>query len=1079
MPRQNITVLFTDMVDSTVVSMRVPPEEADELRRQHFSLLRGAVAATGGVEVKNLGDGLMAAFSSASAALSCAVQMQQAIEIDNRARPWSVGLRVGLSGGEASFEDGDYFGDPVVEAARVCAKCQSGEILVTEVVRLMAGRHGAYTFASRGEMSLKGLAYEVVVLEVGWVPERGATSVELPQRIAALPASGFVGRAAELTVIEDLRAQVASAGGCHVLAVVGEPGQGKSTLAAAAARRAFELGDVVLFGRADEHLGTPFRLFAEAFGHFVRHASDAHIQSIIAPTASDLARLVPHIHSRLASVQPSAAVDTDSERFLMFAAVVATLSELSRAQPVVLVFDDVQWADLASLRLMTHVATAAAPMRVLVIATCRDEELPASHPLVEAFATLRRHDAVTRIDLDGLSRNEVELLIGAIGSDVDERTAEEIHRDTDGNAFFVTELLRHFSDSPAGSSQGETPRSVQEVISTRVGRLGEDDERVLRHASVIGSEFDLETLATVMSLPDAPLIDALERAVVVGLVREISDTPGRFRFQHALTQRTIYDGLGATRRASLHRQVALALDAAPVVERRRRAAELARHWSHTGRVSDLGLAVEYARQAAEDALTGLAPDIAFAFFSEAIGLRVRVGEPDPELDLDLLIGLGIAQRKTGSPVFRQTLLEASRTALAMGDTPRLLTAAFNNSRGWSSAIGAIDVERVEVLEHALMHLPEPTADRGLVLAALCKEFSWGTSLERRQGLAAEAAAIAQECADDAVAVRILNDLALPLSVPHMLETSLERTAMSLQRAQRLGDPVLLFFAFMWRAQTLHMAGDIEGCNELFTKLEDLVERLGEPTLQWSQMHNNAIQAMIIGDIAGADAISVAALQFGLDNGEPDAMSYFGVQQMLICLQRGNLGDLAPLIEETLQFMPELGPAANAALMLSHLEAGRDALAASMLAATAASGFDYGIDNSWLVITVDHAEVAVELQMLEQAAGLYETLEPFSSQVACTGLTSQGPVSHYLGGLAMLGGRLDEADRWFGEADAYARRSGDNFSGARTALWWGRVAAARREQEAARGRFALARLAASDHGYERVAQRAAEALAALR
>jgi len=1077
MPRQNITILFTDMVDSTVVSMRVPPEEADELRRQHFSLLRGAVDATGGVEVKNLGDGLMVAFSSASAALSCAVRMQQVIDVDNRARPWSVGLRVGLSGGEVSFEDGDYFGDPVVEAARVCATARSGQILATEVVRLMAGRHGGHTYTSLGEMSLKGLAYEVVVLEVGWVPERGATSVELPQRIAMLPAIGFVGRVAELGLIEDRRSQVSSAGGCHVVAVMGEPGQGKTTLAAAAARHAFELGDVVLFGRADEHLSTPFRLFGEAFGYFFRHASDDQIESIIAPTAADLVRLVPDIPSRLASMPRSTAVDSDSERFLMFAAVVATLSEMSQAQPVVLVFDDVQWADVASLRLMTHIATAAAPMRVLVIATCRNDELPASHPLVETFSTLRRHDAVTRVDLDGLSRDDVERLIGELGSNVDQRTAEEILHDTDGNAFFVTELLRHFSDSGADSLRASAPRSVQEAISTRVGRLGEDDERVLRHASVIGSEFDLATLATVMSLPEAPLIDALERAVGVGLVREVSDAPGCFRFQHALTQRTIYDGLGATRRASLHRQVALALEAAPPSERHQQAAELARHWSLTGRVADLGPAVKYSRQAAEEALAGLAPDVSLALFKDAMAMRVRVVEPDAELDLDLLIGLGIAQRKTGSPEFRLTLLDASHTALAMGDTDRLLTAAINNSRGWSSAIGAIDVERVEVLERALPLLPEPDANRGLVLAALCKELSWGTTLERRQALAAEAAAIAQDCADDASAVRILNDLALPLSTPHTLETSLARTAMSLQRAERLGDPVLLFFASMWRAQALHMAGDVEGHSELIAKREELVERLGEPTLRWSKMHNNAVQSMIIGDVDGADAISAAALEFGLAHGEPDAMTYFGVQQMAICLQRGTMGELTPLIEDTLQAMPELGPAGHAALMLSHLEGGRDDLAASMLATSAASGFDYGIDNSWLVITVDHAEVAVELAMVEHAPQLSEMLEPFSSTVACTGLTSQGPVCHFLGGLAMLLGHLDEADRWFEEADAFARRAGDKFSAARTALWRGRVAA-RSDPELARGRFALARLIATDHGYEKVAQRAAEALAAL-
>ena len=126
---ESATILFTDVVGSTELSQRLSPEAADEVRRGHFSILRQAVAEAGGTEVKNLGDGLMVVFASASAAMACAVAMQQGVERDNRAREHSVGLRVGLSGGEVTREDDDYFGDPVIEAARLCATCESGQIL--------------------------------------------------------------------------------------------------------------------------------------------------------------------------------------------------------------------------------------------------------------------------------------------------------------------------------------------------------------------------------------------------------------------------------------------------------------------------------------------------------------------------------------------------------------------------------------------------------------------------------------------------------------------------------------------------------------------------------------------------------------------------------------------------------------------------------------------------------------------------------------------------------------------------------------------------------------------------------------
>ena len=120
MTTQNVAVLFTDVVGSTELSQSVSAESADDVRRRIFATMRQAIAETGGAEVKNLGDGLMVVFHSASDALSCAVAMQQGADRDNRDHPHRVEIRVGLSGGEVTHEEDDYFGDPVVEAARLC-----------------------------------------------------------------------------------------------------------------------------------------------------------------------------------------------------------------------------------------------------------------------------------------------------------------------------------------------------------------------------------------------------------------------------------------------------------------------------------------------------------------------------------------------------------------------------------------------------------------------------------------------------------------------------------------------------------------------------------------------------------------------------------------------------------------------------------------------------------------------------------------------------------------------------------------------------------------------------------------------
>jgi len=150
---ENVAILFTDIVGSTELSQRPSQEATDEVRRSHFAILRRAVTEADGTEVKNLGDGLMVVFGPTSAALACAVAMQQGVEVNNRGQEH----RVGLSVGEVSRDDGDYFGDPVVEAARLCAACESGQIRATDVVRAMAGRRIRHHYRPVGELTLKGL----------------------------------------------------------------------------------------------------------------------------------------------------------------------------------------------------------------------------------------------------------------------------------------------------------------------------------------------------------------------------------------------------------------------------------------------------------------------------------------------------------------------------------------------------------------------------------------------------------------------------------------------------------------------------------------------------------------------------------------------------------------------------------------------------------------------------------------------------------------------------------------------------------------------------------------------------------
>src|ERR1700722_5106865 len=383
---ENITVLFTDLVGSTELVSSLTPDDGDEVRRRHFSTLRKAIVDTGGTELKNLGDGVMVVFTTASAALTCAVVMQEAIDLDHRDTEHTLGLQIGLSGGEVSRDTDDYFGDPVIEAARLCAKAEGGQILAADLVRAMAGRRVRLNFRPLGAMTLKGLPDPVTTVELLWEPLMRAepiSPVPLPRRLSVRPGLGeVVGRETDLASIADAVKRASTGEGREVLLVSGEAGLGKTTLMAEAARSAFDNGALVLFGRCEEDLASPYQLLAQALGHYVAYAPEDLLLAHVDANGSELARLVPDLAGRVLDLPPSKATDTDTERFLLFTAVVALLAAASEHRPLVLVLDDQQWADAGSLLLLRHVIASATSLPVLVLGSFRDDELSQSDGLL-------------------------------------------------------------------------------------------------------------------------------------------------------------------------------------------------------------------------------------------------------------------------------------------------------------------------------------------------------------------------------------------------------------------------------------------------------------------------------------------------------------------------------------------------------------------------------------------------------------------------------------------------------------------------------------------------------------------------
>jgi predicted ATPase len=390
--------VFTDLVGSTELLARLGEGAFDELRRAHFASLRDPIGRTGGEEVKTLG---------AAQAVECAVAMQQAVEQQARRVRSPLALRVGIALGDVSFEEGDVFGTPVVEAARLVASAGGGQILVTRVVRTVAGGRCGASFTDFESLDLKGLPDPVQVCRVEWEP-LPESPIPLPSLLTGV-GPGFVGRANELDRLKHMWTQAAS-GELRLALLPGEPRVGKTRLAVEFASRVHSDGATVLAGRCDEDLGVPYQPFVEALRHFIDHTSDQELAGRLGRYAGELSRLVPELAVRLPDLPPPVRADAETERFRLLDAVTAWLAAASADNPVLLILDSLQWAAKPTMLLLRHVVRSPHRARLMVVGTYRDTDLGHNHPLTETLADLRRDARVQWLALSGLDRAEAPQL---------------------------------------------------------------------------------------------------------------------------------------------------------------------------------------------------------------------------------------------------------------------------------------------------------------------------------------------------------------------------------------------------------------------------------------------------------------------------------------------------------------------------------------------------------------------------------------------------------------------------------------------------------------------------------------------
>jgi serine/threonine protein kinase/tetratricopeptide (TPR) repeat protein len=474
----------------------------------------------------------------------------------------------------------------------------------------------------------------------------GTGRIPLPPSLLATAAIDFVGRETELVQMQDAW-QRAKSGRHQLLLVAGEPGIGKSRLSLEFARRRGAEGSTVLLGYSDEENLVPYQPFVESLNWYVRHCAEADLRAQLAAIGggSELGPFLPELRSHITNLPSPPAGDPEGQRYRLFEAVASMLAIISQSRPMVLIFDDLHWADKPTLLLLRHVMRSSRTAYFTIVGTYRESELGRTHPLSEMLITLRREPAVTRLVLRGLDVAHMSSLVDSIvGANAPSQLPQMVMDSTDGNPLFATEMLQHLKETGSipkvGGMRGRTieiadlglSEGIKEVIGQRLSRLGEACNRVLSVAAVIGREFDVTLLEALADLSVNQLLDAIEEATRAQLVSESQEVSGRFEFVHALIRETLYNELSSPRRVRLHRSVADALERLTQNRPNPPLAALAYHFSQAASAGTADKAVDYATRAGDQAATGLAHEQAAYLFDVALN-SLEFGPTGPETEL--------------------------------------------------------------------------------------------------------------------------------------------------------------------------------------------------------------------------------------------------------------------------------------------------------------------------------------------------------------------------------------------------------------------------------------------------------------
>jgi class 3 adenylate cyclase len=847
-------------------------------------------------------------------------------------------------------------------------------------------------------------------------------------------ASGvFVGREAEL---EALRAGLdgALSGRGQVLLLVGEPGIGKTRTSEELATYARLRGAQVLWGRCYEGEGAPaYWPWMQIIRAYVHEHDPQALLSEMGTGAADIAEVVSEVRQRLPGLPTPPKLDPDQARFRLFDSISSFLRNASQQGPLVLVLDDLHWADKPSLLFLQFLARELEGARLLLLATYRDVEVGRQHPLEQTLAELARAERADRVLLRGLSEDDVARFLElSSGRTPVAPLVEAVYRETEGNPFFVHEVVRLLQSDgrlehpeQVASWSVEIPQGVRQVVGRRLDGLGDACNRVLTVASVMGREFELRVLARAAELPEDETIELLEEAEAARIVAPVEGAPGSFRFSHALVRETLYDEVRTTRRVRLHRRIAEVLEERHAGRLEPHLAELAYHYCEAASGGDVEKAVAYAQRAARRAIDALAFEEAADHFDRALLAMEAADAPDETLRCELLLSKGDALFRAGAgEVSSQTFRDAYGLARAIGSPMHVALALIGSHRGLIIPASTTNYAYVKELDEAIEWLGEERPVlRGQLLVRRAGQLSWTDAEEARSSTRH-----AMELIEPSGPLEALSEASWVSSAVSLrwedTEQDLARWQSLVERAIAEGNRSVEFSARGTCAELAVMLGDVETADRHLERMAELADELREPQVRSIVAQQRAQRALREGRLAEAREQAWEGRLQLLRLGWPEATQQtfqaqlFGQRRL-----QGRMDETLETLRAGVAAFPG-APIWRGLLACACAESGDAEEARLIFDGTWRDDFAVirrnPLDNPPTYGLVSEACLAAE--HVEGARALYERLLPFRGQHLQLGiLLPFGAAGRCLGNLALVLGRLDQAERHFEEAIALDRR----------------------------------------------------------